>query len=464
MQFDAFKSITVRRALPLLLGIALFAVPSMVRAQQLTGEALLGEIVDDYGPKYSDVDTAIEQLLAGQISSAVQSFEAAKQKNANLPPARLMLAQCLFRLKQASRGQAALQEAVREDRSDPGAYVYLGEVALQTGRLAEAELLYARALQLAERYTGNAKRKKRLMVGAYSGQVSMAELREDWQGAKDILDKSLEIDPDNSLTLTRMGRVLFKMSSTKEDDNKVYRIFQQLHQKDPNTAFPDVNMALLYQQADKPQNAKVMMQRAAQKDGSNVRTRLAVAKWALNAGELQMAQENAQAALQLESNSLEARLYLGLVARFQNKMSEAEEIFKEAHFQSPTHLGAITQLALVLVDQADERKKALALAYARLNTQLYSDLKDASGREAAVTLGWVLSKLGQPQAAQRAVQQALSGGTRLSADSAYHAAKILYDNGLTDPAGQILEQSLKAESTFPNRADAEALLSRIKNQ
>ena len=81
-----------------------------------------------------------------------------------------------------------------------------------------------------------------------------------------------------------------------------------------------------------------------------------------------------------------------------------------------------------------------------------------------MTLGWVLSKLGQNSAAQRAVQQALTGGTRLSADSAYHAAKILYDNGLTEPAGQILEQSLKAESVFPNRAAAEQLLSRIKNR
>ncbi len=445
---------------------AIRVAPTFAQAPgQLSGEIILEDVVDDYGTKYQDVDTAIEQLRTGKIAEARISLAAARQKNPQLPPSNLMLAQILFRLKQVAPAQAALEEAVREDANDPGPYIYLGEVALQSRRWTEARMLYEKGLDLANSYSANPKRKKRLIVSAFSGLASLAELQEDWSGAKTILESLLSSDPDNSLARTRLGRVMFKLSSNRDDEKAVYTIFKELHASDENTAHPDVNMGLLYEQAGKSNNAKVMMERAAQSDGNNIRTRLAVAKWALDTGNLDMAKSNAEAALTLDPDSLDAKLYLGLVARFRSELPQAEELFKEAHLQSPTHLGAITQLALVLVEQSDEKKRAQALNYARLNTQLYSDLNEASGREAAVTLGWVLSRLGQNAAAGRAIQQALSAGNgRVSADSAYHAAQILYDSGMTEAAQKLLDQTLQTESVFPNKAAAEQLLSKIRNR
>ncbi|MCA9149802.1 MAG: tetratricopeptide repeat protein [Planctomycetales bacterium] len=434
-------------------------------AQQLSAETLLQDLVDDYGPKYSDVDNAIDQLRSGRLADARESLRTARQKNANLPPANLMLADILFRLKQVQPAQGALEEAVKEDPNDPGAYIYLGEVALQSRRWTEAKAMYDKGLELAQKYSANNKRKNRLMVSAYSGQASIAEMNENWQLAKSLLTTLLQIEGDNSLALTRLGRVMFKLSSTKDDEREVYALFKKMHANDEKTAYPDVNMALLYEQSGKSQNAKAMMERAATQDANNVRTRLAVAKWALDHEELDMAKTNAEAALKLEPRSLEAKLYMGLIARFRNDLPTAESLFKEAHLQSPTHLGAITQLALVLVDQSDEAKRTQALEYARLNTQLYSDLNEATGREAAVTFGWVLSKLGQTAAATKAVQQALTAGNgRISADNAYHAAQILYDGGMTEAAQKLLDQTLQSESVFPNRAAAEQLSARIKNR
>ena len=458
-----------RRALPwALVCLALGSFSASVaqaQTQALTAETLLQDLVDDYGPKYQDIDAAIDQLKAGRLTDARATLQTARQKNANLPPANLMLADILFRLKQVPAAQASLEEAVKEDANDPGAYIYLGEVALQSRRWTEAAAMYDRGLELSQKYSANAKRKNRLMVSAYSGQASIAEMNEDWATAKTLLTTLLQIETDNSLALTRLGRVMFKLSANKEDEKEVYTLFKKMHANDEKTAFPDVNMALLYEQSGKSQNAKAMMERAAQQDGNNVRTRLAVAKWALDHEELDLAKTNAEAALKLEPRSLEAKLYMGLVARFRNDLSTAETLFKESHLQSPTHLGAITQLALVLVEQSDEAKRNQALEYARLNTQLYNDLNEASGREAAVTLGWVLSKLGQNAAATKAVQQALTAGNgRISADNAYHAAQILYDGGMTEAAQKLLEQTLQTESVFPNRAAADQLMTRIKNR
>jgi tetratricopeptide (TPR) repeat protein len=450
------------------LALGCLAGPLTAQQQQaqITAEALLSAEVDDFGPKYQDVDTAIEQLRGGRLAEARETLLAARRKNPNLPPANLMLAQILFRLQQVQQGQLALEEAVKEDPADPGTYLYLGEIALQSRRFAEARMDYEKALELAQKYSANEKRKNRAIVGAYTGLGTLAEINEDWQTARQHLDKVRQMDPQNTLALTRLGRVMFKLAGNLDEEREVFAVFKQVHSADPNTtAYPDVNMALLYEQAGKTANAKKLMERAIQSDAQNPRTLLAVAKWSLDRNELQLADQALQAALQLDPNSAEAQIYLGLLARYQNDLAKAEEALKTAHFLAPANLAAITQLAQVLVESADEKKHNLALNYARLGTQLYPDLKEATGREAAVTVAWVLSRMKQDTSAARAIEQVLRAGDgRISADSGYHAAQILYNQGMSEAARQLLEQSLQADPAFPNRAAAEQLLARIRNR
>jgi tetratricopeptide (TPR) repeat protein len=455
-------------ALAILLPLAL--LPVVAQAQQqasaVTGKALLEAVVDDYGPKYQDVDAAIEQLRSGRLADARASLATARRKNPNLPPANLMLAQLLFRLQQGAPGQMALEESVKEDPADPGSYVYLGEVALQSRRWTEAKLLYERALELAPKYSANDKRKDRLIAAAYNGLSSLAEIQEDWPTARQHLEKVRQLDPTNALAMTRLGRVMFKMANSREDEAAVYAVFKQLHADDPTTtAYPDVNMALLYQQAGKVANAKQLMERAAERDSQNVRTMLAAAKWALDHGEIEMADKATQAALKLEPNSIDAYIFDATIARNRNDLAAAEDALKTAHVISPTNLTAITHLAQVLAESPDERKQNQALTYARLSTQLYPDLKEPAGREAAVTLAWVLSRMKQDASAMRAIEQVLkSGDGQISSDSAYHAAQILYNQGMTERARQLLESSLEADPVFTNRAVAEQLLTKIRNR
>ena len=113
-----------------------------------------------------------------------------------------MLAQLLFthrdRTELARVGMAYLEQAAREDPSDPGAYVYLGELALQSRRTTEAALLYEKALELSNSYTANDKRKNRLLVNIYGGLATLAEANENWEECKQLLDSMLAIDPENS--------------------------------------------------------------------------------------------------------------------------------------------------------------------------------------------------------------------------------------------------------------------------
>ena len=444
----------------------LFVVPPSAFAAQteISAKVLLEPIVEEYGPKYSDVETAVEQLRSGRLRDARDSLAKAQEKNADLPPANMMLAEILLRLRQANLAVAALEEAAREAPDDPAAYAFLGDIALRSRRFTEAGLLLEKSLELCEKYTVNDKQKKRLLLSVYPGLASLAERNGDWDASKKYLEDALQVDRDSSMNMMRYGRVLFKMAKNQDDEEKALRIFQDLYKADPDkTVYPDVNMALLYQQADKGKNAEALMKRAVAKNGSNLRTRLSVAKWALDTNRLDIAKENAEAALELDPSSLEAKLYVGLVGRFTNNLGVAEEMFRSAHEQAPTNLSALTQLCLALVDQPDEAKKKKAFDYAKMNLQMHSDPNQAAGREAAVTYAWVLSRLGKSAEALQLIQNLKPAVGAMSADSAYYAAQILYDSGQNEAARTILEQRLASDAVFPNRDEAEQLLARLRN-
>ena len=203
------------------------------------------------------------------------------------------------------------------------------------------------------------------------------------------------------------------------------------------------------------------MNLAIERDSKTLKTRLAAAQWALEADELGMAEQNATAALQIEPTSLDAMLLTGLVARYKNDLSGAEKIFTQAHLRSPAHLGAMSQLALVLIEQPTEEKRNLALQYAQVMVRLFSDLTKSAGREARVTLGWILYKLGRQAQAAQQIQAALRAGA-VSADSAYHAARIFHDSDLKDASKKILESTLGSKRSFPNRKAAENLLQQLQ--
>jgi tetratricopeptide (TPR) repeat protein len=427
---------------------------------QLTAQALLEPLVEKYGPQYQDVERALESLKENKLDEAKQFLKSAYEKNPDLPPPEVLYAQILFGLGQNEAGRLALEEATRMTPSDPAAYVYLGELALSQRRLAEAELNFKKGMELCQKYSANNKRKAQLLASAYGGLALMEESRENWAPARAHLEELLKYDKDNAVAMTRLGRVIFKMAKDTKGENEAYKLFQKIQQIDPTAAIAEVNMALLYEQDNRRANAEKLMAIAIERDGDNVMTRLAVGKWALDAGKLDLAEANVEAAAKIEPGSFQVLLFKGLVARFKNDLSAAETALKEAHLRSPKHLGAMSQLVLTLIEMEDKVKQQQALDFAEVCVRIYSNLNQAAGREAATVYAWCLSRLNRPEEAFQVIRQVVSKGG-ISADSAYFAAQILFDAGQSSIAKKMLESALQGERSFPNRKAAEELLVRI---
>ncbi len=180
----------------------------------------------------------------------------------------------------------------------------------------------------------------------------------------------------------------------------------------------------------------------------------------MEAGELDLAQTCGERAIAISPDSVDAKLVAGLVARYQQDYPRARKALEAAHLQSPSNLAAMLQLSVVLAELGLDRA---ALDYAEISRRVYADLSKGSGREAAVTLAWVLYRQGRGPEAQQQLQRALTGGG-VSSESSYFAARILYQQGNRKDAKTWLEAALRNDRVFPGRKDAEKLLSTLGSE
>jgi tetratricopeptide (TPR) repeat protein len=430
---------------------------------QLTVTNLLEDIVDDPSDaKYKDVSNAVNAFRSNDLEKTQELLKKAVEKNADLPPAKTLLASMFFKANNLNAGRVSLEQATIDAPADPEAYLIVGDIAFQAGRMTESRLAFEKGLELTEAYDANAKRKESLTQRSYAGLAAVAEARQEHEKAKELLEKWLELDPDSTVALTRYARTLF----LADDEKGAYANFQKLYKADPKQARPEIMMAQLYEQQvsqgdeKKRKLAKQLMGYAAERDADTLSTRLTVANWALGACELEMATENAQAALGIDSDSLEAKFMLGLIARYNEDWKNAENYFRTVHAASPNYFAATNNLAIVLVAQADDAKKNQALEYAKLNQRAFSQAQQPNGREAAATLAWVMFQRGQIPEAQQAMQAAINAGS-VSADSAYFAAEILVSAEQNRTAQQILETTIANNECFPTREKARSLLAKI---
>lgn len=405
-----------------------------------------------------DVKEAMVKFGSGQYDEARTSLERAREKDPRLGPPDAVMASLFLKANQLAAAQNYLERAVKSDPKDSEALLSMGSLALRSGRNTAAYLLFGEALKVSEAFPGDAGRKADLVKRSHIGLATVYELRQDWTNAVNHLKAWFTTDPGDGTAGTRLARALFKSGQAKQ----AFETFIAVYKANSTTsARPEVNMAILYEQDGKRDQAAKFMSTAVEKDGQNLNTRLTAARWAISTNNIALADQHAVAARKIDPESFDTQFVSGLVARYKKKFDEAEEFLGNAHVKRPSDSSVNNQLALVLIEQLDPDKQRLAGQYAQLNTQIHSDLTQQAGREAATTLAWILFKTDNLARANQIVQQVLQAGS-LGTEGAYHAANILAKSGNNAVAAKLLSRALANKGQFAARAEAEALLKKLQ--
>ncbi|MGD0783717.1 MAG: ABC transporter permease subunit, partial [Candidatus Aminicenantales bacterium] len=161
--------------------------------------------------------------------------------------------------------------------------------------------------------------------------------------------------------MQRLGRALFQQGKAAE----ALKWLRKAKETDPaNVLTPEAALARFYEQYGDHKNAVTWMEAALKKAPEDLPTRLVAAQWALETGQLDVADTHATKALRLaeeerkvaveatatqaDARLLNAKILRGLVALFRKDFKAAEKFFEDAHLQSPGNFAAKNNLALAL--------------------------------------------------------------------------------------------------------------------
>jgi tetratricopeptide (TPR) repeat protein len=405
--------------------------------------------------KIEEVEQATKRFRAGDFDGAKALLDKAVQAHPELPPARVILASWFSQIQQTAMVYTQLEAAVVELPEDPEPYRLLGDLAGQSGRWAEADLCYRKAAEMLPGFQGNSKRKDQLERRVLLGQADVAEARKDWPGTQKSVEAILALEPKNSGLLQRVAHAIFMQ---KKPDEALARL-KQAAAADPNLLTAEAMLGSFYHQEGDEENAGKWMTEAIKVSPKEVSTRIVAADWALGTSQFKTAQQQIEAALQLDPNHADAQLLRGILAMFQKDYPVAVEYFQKVVNQSPGHAQAMTNLILALAEQDDTaRQKAHELARAHLQ-------KAPNQPDSYAALGWVLFKLGRTDEAEPALRKALelsqAQNQRVKSDTLYYVAQVAVYRKRMDEARQALEMALRSKTPFAKQSDATELLKEL---
>jgi tetratricopeptide (TPR) repeat protein len=418
-------------------------------AEPIGVEAISG--VDNL-EKQQELQDAIARFRERRWDDALKLLESACKKNPDLPPAQILMAELFARANIPGGARNSLERAVLAVPEDPQAYVILGLSNLREGRVTEADLLLTKANELLKTFAGSAKRKEQMEPAVLNGLAAVEEARERWDKAHALLEKWLRLEPKNANIMLRLARVLFQQKKAPE----AFEMLRKAKAEDRNVLTPEAQLALLYEAYPDHENAKKWMAEALKVAGNDLRTRLVAGQWGLETGQLTYAKEQASKAVQLDPNSIEARILRGNVALLQRDYKDAEIYYESVVLKHPDNFAATNNLALALVEQDEEAKKRRGLAYAEQNVRAQDRLSEAWS-----TYGWALYKNKRVEEAERALRRAATAG-QISPDTAYYLARVLVDQNKEIPeARRLLRAALESRRPFYLREEAQSLLDQL---
>lgn len=398
---------------------------------------------------------AYARFRAREITDCLELLKEACEKDPNLPPAHLILAQLYFNVNQISLGRGALEQGVLEYPNYPDCYLTLADLAWNEGRVAEAGLGYDHSLKLSKKFDGDDNKKRRFTVRSLTGQVKVMERRKQWDQVLKKLDELLVISPDDPQVMHQRGIAIFKTGTPRE----AYEALKEAREKSDELPPAAVTLGRLYEQDENRDKANEWMDFAAKEGRTDAKTRAAVARWLWETEQYDKAKTHAEAAVQLDDDDNDAKLIQGIILRYLKDYAAAEKVLQEVYLRMPDSFDASNQMALVLIDQDDDRKHERALALAKVNASRF-DESDRRFFLAHATLGWIQFQMKELDDAERNIR--ISGGTSgITSDMAYFMACISAEREKREEAKSLLKRALDTPGPFAYRDSAQALYDRL---
>jgi tetratricopeptide (TPR) repeat protein len=393
----------------------------------------------------------------GEFDKALESFRVAGKANVNLPPPKVMLANLFIESRGQNAGASArelIESAASEDPRHPDIYLANGNYAFNEGRITETILNLQTCLKLAEDPRFDAEQRARFTRESRTGLVFSFERRRDFNSVKEHLTALLSADPKNAAFRARLAMANFNLGNPET----AYADLKTAFNDDPALNPPELQMGMLWAGRADEAKAEEWFKKAVTAHPSDGRVHRGYASWLLDNGQFDAARPYLDSAEKLAPNARETKFLRGLLHRYLKQYPEAEKVFDGLYRDSAADVQAAGNLALVLSESTDDKKKKQGVDLAE------SVLKqNARAPEAYAVAAWAYYRSGRLDDAEKAIAQAVAGG-QANLDTVFYLAKILNDRGKVTEAHKFLKEALAKKGPFVYRPEANALFAELEKK
>ena len=310
--------------------------------------------------RLADIQPAIDAFKAGDQKKFEEAYKAAEAKSDSLPNLVIFLSKLQIEAGRADLAFVTLEQYLMTSPDDPEGYLALGEIALRSNRLTDAWLEFQHCKTLIDKGEIRPARLTLIQAGLIELTAETAERRKQFGEANKQWDLLLQLKPDLPLAIWRKGRLKLMQGDLPAGVESM----KQAYAKDSKLPCPELVTALLMsEKQDKPQ-AEKWFQEAIKADKADALRWVEYFKWLLLNDRFADVQKT-MVKLPVETMANRNMRFLkGLTARYAGDLATAESVFADLHRETPDDLESADQLALVLVENIDEGKRARAFQLA----------------------------------------------------------------------------------------------------
>jgi Tfp pilus assembly protein PilF len=273
-------------------------------------------------------------LGRGDYEGAIREFELAAKASQDVPMARFNLARAHYQNGDQQAASRVLHELLKRQPRSKEAENLLGNIAMDRGRLQEAEEHFGRALEIEPNFTDGLNSLGLL----YDRQERYAEALRRFR-------RVVEIDPDYAEAYNNIG--LIEQREARIDDS--IATFHRAIAADPQFAGSYSNLAVSLERRGDLAAAEEQYREALRREPGNVKVRVNYGGLLYQQGRLQEARAELEQAVESDARDASAHNNLGAVYGRLGRSADAILAYRRAIALQPDYADARHNLGLALL-------------------------------------------------------------------------------------------------------------------
>jgi predicted Zn-dependent protease len=394
--------------------------------------------------KVPAIKEAINYFREGNADKLKDSLLAARTANAEFPKVDVMLARMFMANGQWQDASQVLENHVALNATDAEAYKNFAEIGMVSGRWTDAWLEVEKAMSLVDSMNFSVPRKQNFVSELTKLRAELAELRQDVPLATKLFEELAKQQPKDGSPLWSLGQIKVRNG----DVDGGMQLLKKAKALTPALPQPELAVARSLVGKDKAKAEEWFKKGFAKEAGSTEANLLNYIQFLIDEDRIEEAKGYLEKAPEEYKKSREYRLLKALVHRYLGENADAEKLLSALYQENTEDPMIVDQLALVLVESADQGKLARADQLSEANVR-----KAPNAERTVATAAWVKFKTGNADIADKVLGQILKGG-RLEPQTAYYAAKLLELRGMKAEYARFLHAASSGSGSFPQKRAA----------